>query len=118
MPHYEIYALRHRTDFLNRHLRRQSPLTSPYPHKNLYPIFRKTTLDIQTNLIITAKAAAAKQRATLTGLLEEGLSMHLTVADAKRPKRRIALPVMVGKCGMREGIDPTSNRSLLDAMDQ
>ena len=47
----------------------------------------KTTLDIQTNLIITAKAAAAKQRATLTGLLEEGLSMHLTMADAKRPKR-------------------------------
>ena len=78
----------------------------------------KTTLDIQTNLLVAAKAASAMQCTTPTGLPVEGLSMHLTVADAKRPKGRIALPVMVGKGGMRVGIDPTKNRALLDAMNQ
>ncbi len=78
----------------------------------------KTTLDIQDNLLATAKAAAAIQRTTLTRLIEEGLSMRLAVADKKHSPKRITLPIMVGKGGMRLGIDPTSNRSILDAMDQ
>ena len=78
----------------------------------------KTTLDIQDNLLATAKAAAAVQRITLTRLIEEGLSMRLAVAEKKPMSRRILLPVMKGKGGMRLGIDPSSNRSMLQAMDE
>lgn len=78
----------------------------------------KTTLNIQDNLLATAKAAAAIQRTTLTRLIEEGLSLRLAANDKKHVPSRIQLPVMLGKGGMRSGIDPTSNRSMLDAMDQ
>ena len=78
----------------------------------------KTTLDIQDNLLAHAKAAAAMQRTTLTRLIEEGLSMRLAAMEKKAPSRRVTLPVMSGKGGMRPGIDPTSNRSMLDAMEE
>jgi hypothetical protein len=78
----------------------------------------KTTLDIQDNLLANAKAAAAVQRTTLTRLIEEGLSMRLAAMEKKQPPRRATLPVMSGKGGMRPGIDPTSNRSMLDAMEE
>ena len=78
----------------------------------------KTTLDIQDNLLATAKAAAAIQRTTLTRLIEEGLSMRLAITEKKHPPRRVTLPVMNGEGGMRPGIDPKSNRSMLDAMDE
>lgn len=78
----------------------------------------KTTLDIQDNLLINAKAAAALQRTTLTRLVEEGLEMRLAAVPAPPPSRRkVTLPVMRGKGGMRAGIDPKSNRSMLDAME-
>ena len=78
----------------------------------------KTTLDIQDNLLAHAKAAAAMQRTTLTRLIEEGLSMRLAAMERKHLPRRVTLPVMSGKGGMRPGIDPTSNRSMLDAMEE
>jgi hypothetical protein len=80
--------------------------------------FMKTTLDIQDNLLASAKAAAAIRRTTLTRLIEEGLSMRLAAMGKKPSARRATLPVMAGKGGMRKGIDPTSNRALLDAMDE
>lgn len=78
----------------------------------------KTTLDIQDNLLANAKVAAAVQRTTLTRLIEEGISMRLAAMERKQPPRRVTLPVMSGKGGMRPGIDPTSNRSMLDAMEE
>ena len=76
----------------------------------------KATLDIQDKLPATAKTAAGMQPTTLTHLGEEGLSMGLTATDEKCPARQIALPVMGGKGGMRLGIDPTSNRLIVEAM--
>ncbi len=78
----------------------------------------KTTLDIQDNLLVSAKAVAALQRTTLTRLIEEGLSMRLAAIEKKPSTWRATLPVMVGKGGMRPGIDPKSNRAMLDAMDE
>ena len=79
----------------------------------------KTTLDIQDSLLANAKAAAALQRTTLTRLIEEGLAMRLAATSKAAPARRKPqLPVMHGKGGMRKGIDPASNRSMLDAMDE
>jgi len=60
----------------------------------------KTTLDINDELLVKAKAASARERKSLTTLIEEG----------RRP-----LPIFKGKGGVAKGIDPTSNRSMLDA---
>ncbi|MEY2892534.1 MAG: hypothetical protein RJA98_2442 [Pseudomonadota bacterium] len=75
----------------------------------------KTTLDIDDLLISRAKALAARERTTLTRVVEEGLSLRL------RSPRRAAraglpeLPVYAGRGGLRAGIDPTSNRAMLAA---
>lgn len=79
----------------------------------------KTTLDIQDDLLAEAKAQAAHERSSLTALIEDGLRLRL-----RRPQRGASsaskqprLPVYRGKGGLLPGIDPTSNRSLLDAAD-
>jgi uncharacterized protein YqfA (UPF0365 family) len=75
----------------------------------------KTTLDIDDELLVKAKALSARERTTLTALIEEGLRLRLRrVAPAKRIKRPL---IHRGKGGLADGIDPLSNRSLLDAAD-
>ena len=78
----------------------------------------KTTLNLNDLLLQRAKALAAKHKTSLTRLIEEGLQLRLRTAamDAKAmhaaaPK----IPVFKGKGGMRPGIDPTSNKALLEA---
>jgi hypothetical protein len=75
----------------------------------------KTTLDLNDQLLAEAKSFAAQQRTSLTRLIEEGLQMRIR---APRPasQRRVKLPVFRGRGGLVEGIDPTSNQSLLDAL--
>lgn len=77
----------------------------------------KTTLDIDDELLVKAKAASARERKSLTALIEEGLRLRLRHARTARrlPLKRI--PVYRGKGGLVAGIDPRSNRSLLDAAD-
>ena len=77
----------------------------------------KTTLDIDDELLVRAKAVSARERKSLTTLIEEGLRLRL-----RRPRPRLgsgkhALPVYRGKGGLVKGIDPRSNRSMLDAAD-
>jgi hypothetical protein len=78
----------------------------------------KTTLNIQDQLLANAKSAAALQQTTLTRLIEEGLVMRLALNAKKTSERKLALPVMNGKGGMRLDINPTSNRAVLNAMDE
>jgi hypothetical protein len=63
-----------------------------------------------------AKADAARERTTLTRIVEEGLSLRLR--GPVRVKRRVqSLPVSSRSGGLLPGIDPLSNQSLLDAAD-
>jgi hypothetical protein len=75
----------------------------------------KTTLDIDDELLIKAKAASARERKSLTALIEEGLRLRLRRRSSGVPAHRRPLPVYRGKGGLAKGIDPTSNRSMLDA---
>lgn len=75
----------------------------------------KTTLDIDDELLIRAKAASARERKSLTALIEEGLRLRLRARRGNAASRRQALPVYRGKSGLANGIDPKSNRSLFDA---
>jgi hypothetical protein len=77
----------------------------------------KTTLDINDSLLANAKVLAAQQRTSLTRLIEEGLQLRLrsSHASTKISKRRI--PVFKGRGGMVAGLNPCSNKAMLDAAD-
>lgn len=77
----------------------------------------KTTLDINDALLANAKALAAQQRTSLTRLIEEGLQLRLRSARPAAKATRRKLPVFKGRGGMVGGVNPLSNKSMLDAAD-
>ena len=99
--------------------RRSKPglLVFPRIYRNLYHRLVKTTLDLNDQLLTEAKALAARQRTSLTRLIEEGLQLRLRVETAATPRPRVRLPVFKGRGGLVAGVDPLSNRSLLEAAD-
>lgn len=88
-------------------------------YRYLYtPPTMKTTLNLDDRLIAEAKAVAAKERSTLTRLIEEGLALRLRRNEPREGRTPVELPVYHGKGGLQPGIDPTSNKSLFDAAEQ
>ena len=86
-------------------------------YRILYTIKMKTTLDIDDELLVKAKALSARERKSLTSLIEEGLRLRLRRAGfAKRPPN-VTLAIYSGMGGLMSGVDPLSNRSLLDSAD-
>ena len=77
----------------------------------------KTTLDINDTLLAKAKALAAKQRTSLTRLIEEGLELRLRSSRVARRVRKRNIPVFKGRGGLVAGVNPVSNKSMLDAAD-
>ena len=80
----------------------------------------KTTLDINDALLANAKALAAQQRSSLTRLIEEGLQLRLRAGVTSRStnkKRAPVIPIYRGKGGLVAGLNPSSNKALLEAMD-
>lgn len=75
----------------------------------------KTTLDINDELLIRAKAVSARERKSLTALIEEGLRLRLRRRSPGSSGPPRSVPIYQGKSGVAAGIDPTSNRSMLDA---
>jgi hypothetical protein len=75
----------------------------------------KTTLDLSDALLSEAKSLAARQHTTLTRIIEEGLRLRLQAQKAASNGRRRALPVFKGRGGLVPGVDPLSNRSMLQA---
>ena len=77
----------------------------------------KTTLDLDDELIIKAKATSARERKSLTTLIEEGLRLRLRPRSASRRTKPTRLPVVRGRRGLVAGVDSLSNKSLLGAAD-
>ena len=77
----------------------------------------RTTLNLNDDLVATAKAAAARERTTLTRLIEEGLRLRLRPPASPAGSAPPALPVYDGEGGVAPGVDPLRNRSLYDAAD-
>ncbi len=77
----------------------------------------KTTLDIHDGLLIEAKALAARQRLSLTRLIEEGLQLRLRASEAAPAARRRAMPVFRGRGQLASGLSGLSTREMLDAAD-
>ena len=76
----------------------------------------KTTLDLNDQLLADAKALAAQQRTSLTRLIEEGLQLRLRAHATSVKHGRVRLPVFKGRGGLVEGVDPLSNKALLEAL--
>jgi len=77
----------------------------------------KTTLDINDTLLASAKAHAAKQRTSLTRLIEEGLELRLRSPRVLPKARRRRIPTFKGSGGLVAGVNPVSNKAMLDAAD-
>ena len=76
----------------------------------------KTTLDLNDQLLADAKALAAQQRTSLTRLIEEGLQLRLRAKADAAKRRPTRLPVFKGRGGLVPGVNPLSNKALLDAL--
>ena len=76
----------------------------------------KTTLNINDQLLADAKALAAQQRTSLTRLIEEGLQLRLRAKVNSAKGGRLQLPVFKGLGGLVQGVDPLSNKALLEAL--
>ena len=75
----------------------------------------KTTLDINDSLLANAKALAARQRTSLTRLIEEGLQLRLRSSRIATRASKRKIPVFKGRGGLVAGVNPISNKAMLDA---
>ena len=75
----------------------------------------KTTLDLNDSLLATAKALAAQQQTTLTRLIEEGLQLRLRSPRPAARHGKIKLQTFKGRGGLVAGVDPLSNKAMLEA---
>ena len=76
----------------------------------------KTTLNINDQLLADAKALAAQQRTSLTRLIEEGLQLRLRAKATSVSRGTVRLPVFKGRGGLVAGVNPLSNKAMLDAL--
>lgn len=76
----------------------------------------KTTLDLNDQLLADAKVLAVQQRTSLTRLIEEGLQLRLHAKAAFAKQRPVRLPVFKGRGGLVAGVNPLSNKALLQAL--
>lgn len=77
----------------------------------------KTTLDINDELLVRAKAVSARERKSLTMLIEEGLRLRLRNGAEIKRQPAAAIAIHRGKGGLVKGVNPLSNRSMLDTAD-
>jgi hypothetical protein len=76
----------------------------------------RTTVAIDDGLLKTAKQHAEARKMTLGQVIEEGLRLYLARTE-ESAQFGPPLPVFTRGTGMAPGIDPTSNASMLDALD-
>jgi hypothetical protein len=76
----------------------------------------KTTLDLDDTLLARARALAARQRSSLTRLIEEGLQLRLRAQRIRAKPSK--LPVYPGKGGLAPGLTGLSNKAMFDAADK
>ncbi len=76
----------------------------------------RTTLRISDDLLAAARRRARERGQTLGQVVEAALRRDL--ADPGRPGPPPPVPVFTGGTGLQPGIDPTSNRSLQEALER
>lgn len=77
----------------------------------------RTTVRLDDALLQRAKREAARRRTTLTALIEEGLRLAIARPAARRPSRRVTLPVCRRGGGILPTVDLDDSAALLDRME-
>lgn len=77
----------------------------------------KTALHLNDQLLADATILAAQQRTSQTRLIETGLQLRLRAQAASANKQgQVRLPELKGRGGLVAGVDPLSNKALLEAL--
>lgn len=76
----------------------------------------RTTVALDDHVLAAAKRQARRRHLTLGQFVEEALRREL--ARSKEVQQPTELPVFTRGTGLLPGIDGTSNRSMLEAMDE
>jgi len=76
----------------------------------------RTTISLDGNILKSAKGRARQLGLTLGELVERALRRELE--RVRKPGHRPELPTFRGGSGLRPGIDATSMRSILEALDE
>lgn len=76
----------------------------------------RTTIRLDSQLLLAAKKLAAERGTTLTALLEDALRETLGRRKALPRRRRFRLPTF-GHGGVQPGVDLDDTASLLDRME-
>ncbi len=82
----------------------------------IYACCMRTTIDLPDELLRSARVRAAEEGTTLTSLLADGLRLRIDSRPV-RPSALTPLPLSKAGGGLQPWIDPASNASLLDAVD-
>ncbi len=77
----------------------------------------RTTVRLDDALLTRAKERAARERRTLTSLVEEGLTLVLERPGPER-RKRVVLTVSTAGGGVRPGVDLNISAALLDLLDE
>jgi hypothetical protein len=76
----------------------------------------RTTISISDELLAAAKRRASQRGQTLGAFVDGALQRELN--DTPLPRAAPPVPVFRGGTGPRPGIDLSSNRALLEALDE
>lgn len=76
----------------------------------------KITLNLDDQLLADAEALAAQQGMSLSRLVEGGLQRRLCAKGDAAKRGRVRLPVFTGRGGLVEGVNPSGNKTLLEAL--
>ncbi len=76
----------------------------------------RTTVNVDQHVLENARRRARNRGITLGELVEDALRRELASSAGGHERPRI--PVFRGGTGMRPGIDPSSNRSMWEALDE
>lgn len=77
----------------------------------------RTTISIDDHLLEAARTRARQQGMTLGQYLEDALRRQLSRRDDEDGSP-MSIPVFTGGDGLRPGVDASSTRGLLEAMDE
>lgn len=81
-----------------------------------YTRVMRTTVNIDEKLLMVAKRRAGSRDLTLGQLIEDALRREMAPPSSMRTKRP-RIPVFNGGSGLRPGVDASSTRSLMEALD-
>ena len=77
----------------------------------------RTTVRLDERLLREAKALAARERRTLTAVIDDALRQFLARKSAPRAKRAPVKLITFGGGGLRPGVDLDDTAALLDLME-